>query len=148
MTFDSTTDRLGLPLLFVGQAQKEFYVNEAHALLDILVHGAIEGAAADPPATAADGEAWLVTAPASGAWTGQEDSLACRLGGGWRFISPQDGMRLLDRSTGGEIRYLGNWRKAADVVEPIGGSTVDSEARAVITNLIAALRVMGLLPAA
>jgi len=38
ITFDSTSPRFGLPLLFSGQVQKEVYLNEALSRLDGLTH--------------------------------------------------------------------------------------------------------------
>ena len=51
--------------MLAGQAQKEFYVNEAHALADALLHAACEDEAAAPPVDPADGEAWLVATGAT-----------------------------------------------------------------------------------
>lgn len=61
-------------------------------------------------------------------------------------MTPRDGLRILDRSTGQERRFLGSWRIAEEPVEPIGGSIVDAEARAAISQLIGALRVAGIYP--
>jgi len=144
--FDITSPRFGLPLLFAGQAQKEAFVNEAHALADALLHMAIEGEAAAPPETPADGENWLVAASAGGDWAGQDGNLACRQAGNWLFVAPRDGMRLLDRSSGQERRFFGTWRMAAEPVEPTGGSVVDAEARATISQLIVALKATGIFP--
>lgn len=144
--FDAVSPRYGLPLLFAGQAQKEAFVNEAHALADALLHCAIEGEAAFPPATPADGEAWLVGAGASGAWLGQEGKLACRQAGNWLFVAPRDGMRLLDRSTGQDRRFLGGWQIAEEILEPTGGTLVDVEARAAISQLVVALKIAGIIP--
>jgi hypothetical protein len=144
--FDTVSPRYGLPLLFAGQAQKEAFVNEAHALADALLHCAIEGEASDPPDAPENGTSWLVASPATGAWAGSEGKLACRQSGNWIFIVPRDGMRVLDRSTGQDRRYLGGWKIAEEAVEPIGGSTVDAEARAAISQLIAALKVAGIYP--
>ncbi|MBW8752952.1 MAG: DUF2793 domain-containing protein [Sphingomonadales bacterium] len=129
-----------------GQAQKETFVNEAHALADALLHLAIEGEAASPPGAPADGEAWLVGASAMGDWAGEDGKIACRQAGNWLFVAPRDGMRLLDRSTGQERRFYGIWRIAEEPLEPSGGSVVDAEARAVILQLIAALKVAGIYP--
>jgi hypothetical protein len=144
--FDTVSPRYGLPLLFAGQAQKEAFVNEAHVLADALLHCAIEGEASEPPETPENGSNWLVGAAATGEWAGREGALACRQSGNWIFIIPRDGLRVLDRSTGQDRRYLGGWKIAEEAVEPSGGSTVDAEARAAISHLIAALKVAGIYP--
>lgn len=144
--FDSATPRLGLPLLFVGQSQKEAFVNEALSLADALLHGAIEGESATPPSTPADGECWLVATSATGAWAGQDGHLACRQGGNWLFVTPRDGMRLLNRSTGQDLRFCETWRVPVAPAEPSGGSIVDAEAREAVLALVAALREAGVLP--
>lgn len=141
--FESVSPRFGLPLLFAAQAQKEAFVNEAHALIDALLHCAIEGRSAMPPSTSVDGESWIVGDGATGAWQGRDGSLAFRQSGNWLFVSPQDGMRVLDRSSGQEMRYFGGWQIPNAPLEPTGGLTVDSEARHAINELIAALRASG-----
>lgn len=146
--FQSASPRFGLPLLFAGQAQKEFFVNEAHALADALMHCAIEGEASAPPVDPADGEAWLVGPAPTGEWAGREGSIASRQAGNWLFIAPRDGMRLLDRSTGQEKRYLGEWKFPSVPLEPYGGSIIDAEARVAISAIIGALRAAGILPIA
>lgn len=144
--FDTASPRFGLPLLFPGQAQKEAFVNEAHALADALLHPAIEGEAAAPPATPVDGESWLVGAAATGDWAGQAGKLACRQAGNWLFVTPRDGMRLLDRSTGQERRFFGTWKIPVEAGEPTGGPIVDAEARVAILQLIVALKIAGIYP--
>ena len=56
-------------------------------------------------------------------------------------------MRLFDASTGQVILYRGDWQRPAAPAEPSGGTTVDSEARAAISALIAALADAGVFPA-
>mgnify|MGYP001045982694 CR=1 FL=1 len=144
--FQSTSPRFGLPLLFAGQAQKEFFVNEAHALADALMHCAVEGELSVPPASPADGQAWLIGPAPTGEWSGHEGAIACRQAGNWLFVPPRDGMRLLDRATGQERRYLGEWKFPSVPLEPYGGSVIDAEARAAISDIIGALRTAGILP--
>jgi len=141
----AATPRFSLPLLFSGRAQKEFYVNEAHALADALLHAACQGEASEPPATPANGEAWLVGSGATGAWAGEDGKLACYQAENWLFAVPNDGMRLFDRSTGQMLLYRGGWKRPATPAAPSGGTTVDTEARAAIADLVSALTQAGIL---
>lgn len=147
ITFTSATPRLALPLLFAGQAQKEFYVNQAHALIDALLHAAIEGEADDPPVAPAEGECWLAGSAPTAAWDGHPGELACYEAGVWIFVTPRDGIRLLNRSSGQLMLFRGTWSAPAAPAAPAGGTTIDSEARTAITDLIAALSAAGVLPA-
>ncbi len=146
ITFDTTSPRFGLPLLFVGQSQKEAFVNEALSFADALLHCAIEGVASAPPTSPVDGTNWLIGASATGAWAGQDGKIACRQAGNWLFVTASDGMRVLDRSTGQERFYRGGWELPAVPNAPSGGSTVDAEARTAISGLINALRQAGIFP--
>ena len=127
------------PERVAGQAQKEFYVNEAHALADALLHAACEGEAAAPPADPAEGETWLVASGATGDWEGEDGKLAAFQSGTWLFVQPNDGMRLFDRATGQVLLYRSGWQRPLAPAEPDGGTTVDAEARTAIAGLIAAL---------
>jgi len=146
--FTSTTPRFALPLLFAGQAQKEFFVNEAHALLDALLHPAVEGENSVPPIAPVEGEAWLVATPAQGEWLGREGSLATYVGARWLFASPQSGMRLFRKDLGQLAIYNDSWMIASEPSVPSGGTTIDGEARAAISELITTLRTAGFLPLA
>lgn len=145
VTYTSASPRYGLPLLFAGQAQKEFFVNQAHALTDALLHPAVEGEADVPPVSPTEGECWLVGDAPSGEWAAHAGELAAWQAGTWIFATPRDGMRVLDRAAGQEIRYFGGWLRAATPSEPSGGTTVDAEARAAIAELVAALVAGGVL---
>ena len=148
ISFTSATPRFGLPLLFSGQSQKEFYVNEAHALADALLHATCEGEAADPPAAPAEGDAWLVGTGGTGAWAGADGKMASYQAGNWLFAAPNDGMRLFDRSTGQMLLYHAGWQRPAAPGAPSGGTTVDAEARAAIGDLGSALIQAGIVVSA
>ena len=145
ISFDTLSPRFGLPLLFSGQAQKEVYVNEAHALIDALLHCAVESVATAPPAIPADGSNWLIGAAAIGDWSGKSNSIACRQDGNWIYVSPRDGMIVLNRATGQQLRYVGTWTAAANVPPPSSGNVVDVEARAAIISILTALEAFGIL---
>lgn len=146
--FPSRTPRLELPLLFVGQAQKEVTVNEAVSKIDALLCPAIEGELAAPPASPQDGQNWLVTTGASGEWTGRTGQIASRQSGNWFYTAPTAGLRLLNKATGQDLRYTTAWMAAARPATPSGGTTIDAEARAAIAGILACLTAGGILPAA
>lgn len=146
--FAATTPRLALPLLHAAQARKEAFLNEALARLDGLVQPSVAGYSATPPTTPADGECWIVAAPAEGDWASHEDRLALRQQGQWLFVDPRPGMLAYDASLGQFRWFSRTWQKAEQVEEPFGGLIVDSEARAAIGALISALRAAGICPSA
>jgi len=162
----SSSPRLALPFLSVGQAQKEFSHNEALQTLDLLVAGAIEEAPrTSPPSTPALGASYIVAEDATDAWAGKSQCVTGWTSGGWRFIEPVEGMRMYVRSTGtwaafrngawemGQIRaaavVIGDEQvvgsRAAAIASPSGGVTIDGEARAAIDAILEALRQHGLI---
>jgi hypothetical protein len=143
--FPAVTATLGLPLLVPGQAQKEFFLNEALSILDAVYAHGIDGSLPAPPANAPDGASYRVTAPATDAWQGRADQLALRIGGAWHFVAPREGMSVFDRSAGQLLVFRTTWQSAAAPEAPTGGSVVDAEARAAITQVLQALQALGIL---
>ena len=147
IVFDSVTPRLALPLLFAGQAQKEFTVNEALLRADLALHCTIEGELAAPPASPLAGQAWLVAASPSAAFVGHVSAIAGFTASGWRFIAPRIGLKVYDKSAVCFRRYTETWQRTVVPVLPTGGTTIDQEARTAIVNLLAKLVSAGILAA-
>ncbi len=139
--------RFGIPFLFAGQAQKEFFVNQAHALVDVLLHSAVENESDAPPADPAEGLCWLVGGNPTGEWAGRAGNLAGRITGAWVFAAPLEGMRVLDKSSKQVIFFANGWQRVAAPAIPSGGEVTDIEARAAIGDLVGTLRSAGILPA-
>jgi hypothetical protein len=165
MTSDATP-RWALPNLFAGQAQKELFHNEALARIDMLLHGQVESAdEGTPPLSPGEGQCWIIAAGATGSWLGREGSVACWTDGGWRYAQPRAGLVLwvadrghvmqfdghgwadgAVRSDGlyaGGLRVVGTRRPAID--NPVGGGSIDSEARSSIAAILSAMRDHGLI---
>ncbi|UOR16309.1 DUF2793 domain-containing protein [Qipengyuania aquimaris] len=140
----SSTSRYGLPLLFSGQSQKEFTVNEALARLDLLTHPAVEQELADPPPNPSAGDCYIVGTSATGDWAGHDASLAGWDGTQWTFVEPRDGMAIRCLSDGSLRQYSGGWQGYSAPLDPHGGSTVDIEARTAIAELITLLKAFGI----
>lgn len=160
-----TTARLNLPLLSPGQAQKELFHNEALQTLDLLVAAAVEdGPITAPPASPLAGQCFIVGAGATGDWAGRDTCLAGYTAGGWRFITPVEGMTTYVRAKAVDASFRGgSWElgllkgsevliggkkvvgeRAAAILSPTGGATVDVEARDAVGQILAALRQHGL----
>ena len=145
IVFDAKTPRYAMPFLIPGQAQKELFLNESLALIDMLMHPVVTGSAATPPTSPAAGECWIVEAQAVDAWAGQDNALAGWDGAQWTFASPAEGLGVHDLSTGAKRHFSGSWTNAPVVESPTGGSVIDSEARAAVDSLLAAVRRAGLI---
>ena len=161
------TPRLGLPLLLAGQVQKELFHNEALALVDLLVAASVEAAPLTaPPPSPVIGVIYRVAATGtSGAFAGREGALAGWSAGGWRFVVPVEGMRLTDRVSGVELAFRNSaWTsgslranevmvgglkvlgaRGSAIADAAGGSTIDTQARAAVAQILAALRTHGLI---
>lgn len=158
--------RLSLPLLAAGQAQKEVVHNEALQALDLIVAAAVETApAAAPPPSPQVGATYIIGTGASGAWAGHDGCLAGYTVGGWRFIAPRAGMLAYVVGTSVWAVYrAGAWEmgavrgdklmvggqqvvgaRAAAIAAPTGGTTVDSQSRTAIGQILSALQAHGLI---
>lgn len=161
-----TTPRLALPMIQPGQAQKEVFHNEAIALLDGLLHPAVEAVGLDtPPASPAIGQCWIVGGAPTGDWSGQIGVMACYGSGGWRFTQPVPGMLAWSLQ---DLRWVwhdgnswisGDWPVAGisiagarilgpqrpGIAVPAGGATIDVEARTALSAVIVTLRAHGLI---
>ncbi len=145
----SHSPNLQLPLLALGQAQKEFYHNEALLLLDWLAHPLVQAIAGDPDVlTPAPGQAWIIADAAIGDWLGKDRHIAIWSEGGWRWIQPLESMLCIFSTTGQRLLFRdGTWQAQADIAAPSGGSVIDVEARAAISALLDAMRNAGVIEA-
>lgn len=145
VTFPSTTPRLALPLLYVGQTQKEITVNEGILRTDFLIDSAIEGVVSTPPSSPVAGLLWLVGPTPSGDFAGKADNLAGWSDSGWRFFAPRDGMRVFDLSLSAFRLYHQGWTFATAPTAPAGGPIIDSQVRLALAALTNALTAAGIL---
>ena len=134
-------------------------------ILDVVVSAAVEqGPLATPPGSPALGACYIVAASPTGAWAGRAHNLAAFTSGGWRFVAPVDGMTAYVRSSSVSAAFRnGAWElgavrgstlvlagqqvvgeRGAAIAGPVGGTTVDAEARAAILQILDAMRQHGL----
>ena len=160
------SDRLALPLLSAGQAQKELHHNEALAILDLLGHAAVEGSGVNtPPATPEAGQCWIIGGSPTGAWGDHAHALAGWTGGGWRFVAPRAGMIAWDAAEGHWLHHNGGgWvngvltatrleiggvqvvgEQSDPIAAPAGGSIIDDESRTAIGLILDTMRTHGLI---
>lgn len=132
----------------------------------MLLCPAVEGpAASTPPVSPAAGACYLVGSAATGAWAGQDGSLASFSDGGWRFVAAIEGAQVLDRAGGQTlVRRSGAWEtgvvrgqemringqtvvreRQPAVPDPAGGTVTDSQCRAAVAAILATLRTHGLI---
>jgi hypothetical protein len=158
------TPRLALPLIAAGQSQKDVTHNEALLALDRLVALEVVSRSLNaPPADPATGDIHVVPAGGVAGWGYPEASLVQWQGQGWLAESPREGQVALVRDEAVLMVYRGGWQvhlpvsglsimgrsvlgaPPASVAAPSGGTFVDSEVRAVLSNLLNVLREQGIL---
>ncbi|MHA7820400.1 MAG: DUF2793 domain-containing protein [Erythrobacter sp.] len=142
--FPSTTKHFSLPMLFSGQAQKEFFINQSFVVIDALLQHGVIDSLETPPSDASEGQCFRILANATGDWAGHDDELVVRVANAWHFVLPLEGMRVFDRNAAAMLHYNAGWQAATEPTVPDTGSTVDAEARTVLTELIEALRKIGI----
>lgn len=143
-TFTSSTPNIGLPLLIAGQAQKEFFLNQSLVIVDSLHRRSVIASQPAPPTNADEGDCFRITAPATQEWEGCEDHITIQIGGSWHFIAPREGMFMFDSAADQFLLYQSGWRVASTPAVPASGAVIDVEARAAISELIDALRDIGI----
>jgi hypothetical protein len=86
------TPNLGLPYIDGSQAQKHVTHNEALRILDAAIQiGVLDLTLTAPPAGPVEGERHVVASGATGAWAGQDDTIATWQDGAWAFLAPKAG---------------------------------------------------------
>lgn len=132
-----------------GQSQKEFYVNEALLRADIAVQCVVVAETNAPPPSPLEGQAWLVGANPTSNFSGRARAIAGFSASGWRYVQPSEGFRIFDLQKGAfRVFRGGEWRSASVPDAPNGGASVDSEARAVLAQLLQRLTDVGIFTAA
>ena len=160
------TARFELPFLAPGQAQKEWWHNEALQRIDMLLCPVVEGPPlATPPASPPSGACYLVAMGATGAWAGHDGALASLTDAGWKFVAPVEGAQVVDAVSGHVvIRRSGAWesgivraqevrvngqtvvgQRQAAIADPTGGATIDAVCRGAVASILSALRTHGLI---
>ena len=144
ISFPAATNAFSLPLLFAGQAQKEFFINQSFSLIDALLQHGVTAALSTPPVDVHEGDIYLVAEAATEDWSGQDAKLAILIGGGWYFVQPFKGMTIFDRSENVRLYYDEIWQRAPDPTLPTGGATIDVEARQMLSELLEVMRHVGI----
>lgn len=149
-----------------GQAQKELSHNEALVVVDMLMQAcAIAMGINSPPTIPQIGQSWIVGTAPTDDWAEKAGYLAGWSDAGWRFVQPFEGMTVWVAREALYARFsAGNWRlgevcaarlvingqpvvgaRGPAIVDPAGGSLIDTQARAAIIMVLATLRSHGLI---
>jgi len=104
----TTTPRLGLTYIDAAQAQKHITHNSALDDLDVLVQASVLSATLTAaPGSPTDGDAYIVSAGATGIWAAHDNAIAVYQGGVWAYHTPQPGWRAWNVATGTVVIWGG-----------------------------------------
>jgi hypothetical protein len=121
---DSTAN-LTLPYIMAAQAQKHVTHNEALRLLDTVIQlSVLDRSLAEPPASPAHGDRYIIGDSATGAWAEHDGEVAAYVDGAWQFHMPEEGWVAYDQASETLlVRRDGNWLPAGAAVGTIGDLT-------------------------
>ncbi|SPJ31349.1 DUF2793 domain-containing protein [Falsiruegeria mediterranea] len=133
----TSSPRLDLPYIQPSQAQKHVTHNEALQRLDILTQLVVlEVGAQTSPAEPETGETHALGSAPTGTWAGQAGRLAYWTGNAWLFVTPHQGWRAFDRSSGRAFVHDGTeWKPELSDLNNLGEVGIGTGADA--TNRLA-----------
>jgi len=134
------TPNLGLLVLTESQEDKELTVNENFYTLDAIIQGVL-GQQNTPPGSPAAGDAYIVTATASGLWAGQENKIAYYFNGGWSFITPSTGLAIFNLSQ--QVFVFFNGTTWNSIFIPVGFPSLPSSFDSIVNNSVYRVRNSG-----
>ncbi len=140
------TMRHKLPLLAVGQAQKEYTHNEALTLIDNYLNISVRDVINDPTSLSpdADNDMWLIGTGPVGLWSGKANQIAIWSENGWRYLYPIEQMQLYNEAINCRMTYGdGQWISALPMLVPQNGDIIDLQARESIEAIWDALHLFG-----
>ncbi len=118
-----SSPRLALPYIAVGQAQKELAHSQGVNRIDALLQCVVQQVGLNtPPGSPTDGQAWVVGAAPTGAWSTFANRLVQRIGGAWVSYVAFTGLSVFDVATLAEW----GWNGSAWVV--LGPRLIDGSA--------------------
>jgi len=85
------TPNLALPYILPSQSQKHVTHNEALQSLDAVAQLIIADTRTSPPANPAEGACYVVSAGATGEWSGKAGLIALFIDAAWQFLVPKSG---------------------------------------------------------
>lgn len=164
----STSPDLGFPFIAQQQVEPEVTHNESLIVLTALCKGVVNSAVDTPPGSPTDGDAYIVGSTPTGVWTGKANLIAIAYNGSWYFIpgfndagtqiaigARHEGITIYCQTTNALKLWTGSaWTtkyltvvaaQQAAIADATGGSTVDTEARAALNDLLAKCRTLGLI---
>jgi hypothetical protein len=119
----TTTPRLALPYIAVGQAQKELAYSQGLNRLDALLQAVVQQVGLNtPPGSPVEGQAWIAGASPTGAWAGWANRLVQRIGGAWQSYAAFTGLMVYDAAT------LAAWVWNGSAWAPIAPRVIDATA--------------------
>lgn len=118
--------------MLAGQAQKEFFVNQALVILDAIVSGTIVASLPEAPASPSEGDCYRVASPATDpiadAWGLHPNHIAVMAWGSWHFVAPAEGMLFYDHTKAQWLYFRSGWTSENSPAAVSGGEVVDIEA--------------------